>query len=79
MTLNNANAHGVCTDTVRESTSEADSGREKKLYCRTGDSDGRSPKIMSYSQYNELFPLRLCKHDDSEGIKDEPSSERYLY
>ena len=34
-----ANAHGVCTDTVRESALKLDSGR--KIPCRTGESNLR--------------------------------------
>ena len=38
--LKHATAHGGCTDTVRQSALEADSGR--KVPCHTGDSSPRS-------------------------------------
>ena len=44
--VGHAIAHGSCTDTVRKSALEADSGR--KIVCRTGDWNSRQYRPLSF-------------------------------
>ena len=54
--LMHAIAHGGCTDTVRESAPEADSGR--KIPCRTWDSNPQQYYAWLFSQtlYQQSYP-----------------------
>ena len=58
-------AHEGCTDTVRESTLKADSGRKrKKIPCHTGDSNPRQYCGWLLSRtlyYVYLQERRQCK------------------
>ena len=56
--LLHAIAHGGCTDTVRESALEADSGR--KIPCRTVDSNPRQYCAWLFSR--TLYPLSFPRH-----------------
>ena len=53
-----ATARGGCTDTVRESALEADSGR--KIPCVTGDSNPRQYCALLFSRtlYQQSYSLR---------------------
>ena len=55
--LMHAIAHGVCTDTVRESALVVDSGR--KIPCRTGDSNPRQYCAWLFSR--TLYQLNYSR------------------